>query len=75
MAYPKPNRDSSAMAAGGHGTTMFQFPSNWAAIAGGAKLTIAKAVKRAKARIRLPITVSSFVGQSFIKEAPARWIV
>jgi hypothetical protein len=35
--------------------TMFQFPSNWAAIAGGAKQMIAKAVERAKARIQLAI--------------------
>jgi hypothetical protein len=34
---------------------MIQFPSNWAAIAGGAEQMIAKAVERAKARMRLPI--------------------
>jgi hypothetical protein len=32
---------------------------------------IAKAVDRAKARIRLPIIMFSFKGQSFISEAPA----
>jgi len=34
---------------------MFQFPSNWAASAGGAEQMIAKAVHKANARIRLPI--------------------
>ena len=34
---------------------MLQFPSNWAASAGGAELMIAKAVHKANARIRLPI--------------------
>ena len=30
-------------------------PSNWAALAGGAELMIAKAVNRAMAHLRLPI--------------------
>src|SRR6478609_744525 len=34
--------------------TMLQLPSNWAASAGGAEQMIAKAVARAKARIRVP---------------------
>jgi hypothetical protein len=34
---------------------MFQFPSNWAAIADGAEQKIAKAVDRAKAYLGLPI--------------------
>src|SRR5262245_53496212 len=32
-----------------------QFPSNWAAIAGGAEQMIAKAVHKANSRVRLPI--------------------
>jgi len=34
---------------------MLQFPSNWAASAGGAEQMIAKAVHKANARIQLPI--------------------
>jgi hypothetical protein len=40
--YPKANRDFSAMAVVVT-TTMLQFPSNWAAIAGGAERDPARA--------------------------------
>jgi hypothetical protein len=48
---------------------MLQFPSNWAAIAGGAEQMIAKTVERAKAPIRLRIMESSYVSCALINSS------